>query len=184
MFGCSIAAIDTNFSPYFQRHIIAQAKEIARQCVEPPLRKRKPNEPPFQPSPSLEKSAIFLIDCIKRLPLEECQFCKIKCFPDDPEVPFTILYCSFMSDLTLFQVLEREENSLRHIERVYCGHLFHQDCLFTYMKQPPFGNKKCEKCGQRIHHPKWFLSDKLAEDRWAHKQAKERELAEVEDFLK
>lgn len=66
--------------------MIAQAKEIARKCAEPPLVKRKPNEPPFKPSPSLEKSVSFLIDCIKRLPLEECQFCKDKCFPEDPDV--------------------------------------------------------------------------------------------------
>lgn len=52
------------------------------------------------------------------------------------------------------------------------------------MKTPPFGNKRCASCNHTIHHPKWSLSDKLAEDRWAHQQARERELNEVEDFFK
>lgn len=45
------------------------------------------------------------------------------------------------------------------------------------------GGKKCPTCGQRIYHEKWGVSDKLAEERWAHQQARARELAEVEDFF-
>lgn len=45
------------------------------------------------------------------------------------------------------------------------------------------GGKECPACGQRIYHDKWGVSEKLAEDRWAHQQARARELAEVEDFL-
>ncbi|XP_060531165.1 uncharacterized protein LOC132704877 [Cylas formicarius] len=155
---------DTNFSPTFYRHMVAQAKELARRCVEPPL-KRKPNDPPFSPGPSLEKTASFLIDCVKRLPEEDCCFCGKSCFPDDPNL------------------LERDENSPNHIERIYCSHLFHQACLLAFLKQPPFGNKKCAKCGSKISHFKWSLSDKLAEARWAHEQARERELQEVTDFF-
>lgn len=66
--------------------MLSQAKEIARQCVEPPLKKKKQNEPPFKPGPSLQKSLAFLIDCVKRLPSENCQFCKLECFPSDPNV--------------------------------------------------------------------------------------------------
>nr|CAI5824572.1 unnamed protein product [Callosobruchus analis]CAI5858989.1 unnamed protein product [Callosobruchus analis] len=160
----NIQDVDTNFTPAFHRHMVSQAKEIARRCVEPPL-KKKPNEPKFEPSPSLKKSVEFLIDCVKRLPTEDCQFCKKVCFPEDPNL------------------LEKDENSPKHIERVYCGHLFHQDCFFTYMKLPPFGNKTCSTCGKRIYHFKWTLSDKLAEDRWAHHQARERELSEVTEFF-
>ncbi|CAH1159441.1 unnamed protein product [Phaedon cochleariae] len=159
-----IQDIDTNFSPALHRHMVSQAKEIARQCVEPPLRK-KLNQSKFEPSPSLKRSVEFLIDCVKRLPTEKCQFCKKICFPTDPEL------------------LEKDETSPKHIERVYCGHLFHQDCFFSYMKLPPFGNKTCSVCGKKIHHFKWSLSDKLAEDRWAHEQARERELQEVAEFF-
>lgn len=80
--------------------------------------------------------------------------------------------------------MECDENSLRHIERLYCGHILHQECLLKYLKLPPFGNKRCTTCGAPIFHAKWKLSDKLAEARWAHEQARARELAEVEDFFK
>lgn len=83
-----------------------------------------------------------------------------------------------------FQELEMDENAGKHIERIYCGHLYHQECLLAFMKTPPFGNKKCPSCGIKISHHKWRLTDKLAEDRWAHEQARERELAEVEEFFK
>ncbi|XP_056639960.1 uncharacterized protein LOC130447264 [Diorhabda sublineata] len=156
--------VNTNFSPALQRYIISQAQEIARKCVEPPL-KKKPREPEFKPVPSLQKCVEFLVDCIKRLPGERCQFCNKICFPSDPKL------------------LENDENSPKHIERIYCGHLFHQECFFNYMKQPPFGNKHCGICGKKIYHFKWSLSDKLAEERWAHEQARERELQEVVDFF-
>ena len=45
------------------------------------------------------------------------------------------------------------------------------------------GGKKCPKCGQRIFHDKWNVPPKLAEERWAHKEARKREVAEVADFL-
>ncbi|KAF5280492.1 hypothetical protein FQA39_LY18037 [Lamprigera yunnana] len=81
-------------------------------------------------------------------------------------------------------LLEVREDSPRHIERIYCGHLFHNECLLKYLKTPPFGNKKCTICDQKIYHQKWTVSANLAETRWAHEQARERELAEVEDFFK
>ena len=45
------------------------------------------------------------------------------------------------------------------------------------------GGKKCTKCKQRIFHDKWNVHPKLAEDRWAHQEARKREVAEVADFL-
>nr|CAD7198852.1 unnamed protein product [Timema douglasi]CAD7576137.1 unnamed protein product [Timema californicum] len=82
------------------------------------------------------------------------------------------------------QEAEKDESADRHVERVYCSHLFHLECLITFMKTPPFhGGKKCPTCGQRIYHDKWRLSEKITEDRWAHQQARERELKEVAEFL-
>lgn len=81
----------SNFTPALHRHVVSQAKEIARQCVEPPIRS-KPNAPKFEPGPSLKKSIAFIIDCIKRLPTEDCQFCNNRCFPEDPEVG--VLFCT------------------------------------------------------------------------------------------
>ena len=90
------------------------------------------------------------------------------------------------------------------MERTYCKHLFHYQCLDEYMKKPPFtgsfsilnsnfidcaetecvaGGKQCVVCGSRIYHNKWHISPELAEARWAHKEAKHRELDEVKDFF-
>lgn len=81
------------------------------------------------------------------------------------------------------QDIENNESAPKHIERLYCGHLFHNQCLVAYMRKPPFGNKNCGICNKKIFHDKWALTDRLAEDRWAHEQARERELAEVTDFF-
>ena len=45
------------------------------------------------------------------------------------------------------------------------------------------GGKKCPDCGKQVYHEKWTIGEKLAEDRWAHRQARDRELAEVADFF-
>ncbi|KAK1130667.1 hypothetical protein K0M31_018783 [Melipona bicolor] len=156
---------DTNFPSLFARHFKAQGKELARQCVEPPLKKK--SQSPFVPSPSLKVVISFLVNSVKTLPQEHCQSCRQTCLPPNPENA------------------ETNETANMHVERLYCGHLFHLRCLVTFMKTPPFhGGKKCPTCGQHIYHEKWGVNDKLAEDRWAHQQARARELAEVEDFLK
>lgn len=45
------------------------------------------------------------------------------------------------------------------------------------------GGKKCPACKQVIYHDRWKVTPKLAEERWAHHEAKKRELSEVVDFL-
>ncbi|KAL0128232.1 hypothetical protein PUN28_003468 [Cardiocondyla obscurior] len=155
--------VDSNFPLLFNRYLVGQGKELARQCVEPPLKKQ---EKQFIPSPSLNTAISFLIKSVKAFPQEPCQQCKITCLPANPEEVVT------------------DENADLHAERLYCGHLFHLKCLVTYMKTPPFhGGKKCPSCGKRVYHDKWGLSDKLAEARWAHQEARMRELAEVEEFF-
>lgn len=161
----SLEDIDTNFPPVFARHLVGQAKELGRRCVEPPL-KKLPNHLQFKPSPSLCTVASFLVRSTKTLPNQHCQLCRKPCLPLNPD------------DAVI------DENSDSHVERLYCSHLFHQRCLLLYMKTPPFhGGKKCPGCGQRIYHDKWAISERLAEDRWAHEQARVRELEEVADFF-
>lgn len=162
----NVGDVDTNFPLLLTRYLLGQGKELGRRCVEPPLKKQS-QQTPFTPSPSLNVVASFLIKSIKTLPQEHCQLCRKLCLPANPEEAVT------------------DENADLHIERLYCGHLFHLHCLVTFMKTPPFhGGKKCPTCGQRVYHEKWGLSDRLAEDRWAHQQARDRELAEVADFFK
>lgn len=53
------------------------------------------------------------------------------------------------------------------------------ELLFWYFT----GGKKCPACKQVIYHERWKVTPKLAEERWAHHEAKKRELSEVVDFL-
>ena len=52
------------------------------------------------------------------------------------------------------------------------------------MKTPPFeGGKKCLACQKRIYHEKWKVTPELAEARWAHEQARNREIGDVVSIL-
>ncbi|CAB4064353.1 Serine/threonine-protein kinase PRP4 homolog [Lepeophtheirus salmonis] len=158
--------IHTNFPRVFKVWFTEQSREISRRCVTAPLLKKK-SPTPFVPSPSLETVVDFLITHVRRYPEETCGFCLKKCLPSDPT-----------------EVIH-DENVAAHVERVYCSHAYHRDCLILYLKSPPFkGVKKCLKCNQRIYHEKWKVTPELSEARWAHQQAKERELGEVIDFFK
>ncbi|XP_043275942.1 uncharacterized protein [Venturia canescens] len=160
-----VVDVDTNFPPLFARYFSAQAKELGRRCVEPPLNKH-PLKQAFSPSPSLQVVVSFIIKTVRAIPKELCQLCKAICLPENPDTAIT------------------DETADMHAERLYCGHLFHLRCLVTFMKTPPFhGGKKCPSCGERVYHEKWGLSEKLAEARWAHRQARDRELAEVTEFF-
>ncbi|KAI8505594.1 hypothetical protein Bbelb_167830 [Branchiostoma belcheri] len=154
-----------NFPALFIMTFMGQATEMARQCTEPPLRK-KPKDPPFEPAPSLKMVAEHFFKSVRRYPQESCPLCKERVLPEDPKNVITV------------------DTNMKYVERVYCGHAYHHGCLNKYLKTPPFeGGKKCPDCGNRIYHDKWKVTPELAEARWAHKEAKRRELDEVMDFL-
>jgi len=70
------------------------------------------------------------------------------------------------------------------LERIYCGHFYHQKCLFDYLATPPIERKSCHFCKQTIYHVKWnedFIKNKQKSQ--ALKEAKEREIADVFEFL-
>ena len=62
-------------------------------------------------------------------------------------------------------------------------HAFSDHYLTTSCFDYVSGGKKCLSCDARIYHDKWSITPEVAEARWAHKQAKERELDEVIDFM-
>ncbi|KAK9501997.1 hypothetical protein O3M35_012611 [Rhynocoris fuscipes] len=158
--------VDTNLPPAISRYLIGESMEKARQCVEPPLRLDAAAKAKFVKKPSLGPATAVFLDSIRIIPSEQCQICHKLCLPVNPK-----------------DVVTDESHSL-HVERMYCNHLFHLSCLIGYMKTPPFqGGKKCPTCGQKIYHEKWRVGEKLAEDRWAHQQARQRELDEVTDFF-
>ncbi|XP_064617730.1 LOW QUALITY PROTEIN: uncharacterized protein LOC135481891 [Liolophura sinensis] len=155
---------DSNFPELLRMNFQAQAEEISRRCIQPPL-KKTPKAPVFTPKPSLQPVCEFMIrESIKRYPEEVCPLCKETCLPDDPQT----------------QPVEKS----KEVIRVYCGHIYHFGCMNSYMNTPPFkGGKKCPSCEYRIFHHQWNVSPELAEARWAHKEARKRELDEVMDFL-
>lgn len=162
----SIELKGSNFPSILEAHFFGQAKEIARQCIQPPLRK-DPKAPPFEAKPSIRPVLEYISSqCVHKFPVETCPCCGKPALAEDPEQCERNPYADFF------------------VEWVYCKHIYHHTCLDKYMKSPPFtGGKKCLKCGSRIYHEKWNISPELAEERWAHKEARKREIEEVTDFL-
>ncbi|XP_058463986.1 uncharacterized protein LOC131438171 [Malaya genurostris] len=182
---------DSNLPHALIRFVDGQAKEIARQCVEAPLRKLKTSLQ-FIPKPSLERTCRFIIAAMKEFPVEVCPICEQLALPG----------CA--------QEINEGDDHEKFLIRMYCGHIYHQSCLKQFMSEPPFppGGKICpakrkhsrpdgnnistklstedqnELCLQRVTNDKWGLNDvKSAEAKWAHQQARVRELEEVIDFL-
>lgn len=164
----TIQGESNNFPASLAYYFVCQAREIARQSVQKPLDKKKRNLP-FQPKPHVYKIIKFLVaDCVKTYPTSTCPLCKKNCLPSNPK------------DII------KEAKHKDYVERIYCGHLYHHGCLGEYMRKPPFppGGKTCLICNVRVSHDKFNLSPRIAEQRWAHKEARNRELAEVTDFFK
>jgi hypothetical protein len=157
---------ETNFPRELMAVISGHVMERLRQCVEPPLH-RKPTDPVFEPRPSLQLAVEYVVtECVRRYPLDKCSICDVTALPCDP------------------QCVVGDENHPDYVYRIYCGHLYHRHCIEDYLKKPPFtGGKKCLVCGARVAHDKWNISPRLAEQRWAHHQARLREIDEVVDFL-
>ena len=154
----------------FQVHMSGQAQEIARQCTQAPISLRaKAKASTFSPKPSLRPAALFVVTrCARVYPSALCPLCETPCFPCEP--------ADIVADL----------EHPKHVERILCNHLYHRDCLDEYVKKPPFkGGKPCMApgCAQRVFHERWNISERSAEARWAHQEAKRRELAEVVEFL-
>ncbi|CAG0901662.1 unnamed protein product, partial [Darwinula stevensoni] len=110
---------ECNFPSSFLKWFIAQSVEIARQCVQPPL-KKDPKAPAFVCKPSLWPVVSFIVETVKRYPCEKCHVCGTVCFPENPK------------DVV------NDERSGMSIKRIHCGHIYHLRCLLKYMKKPPF----------------------------------------------
>ena len=161
-----------NFPKSFVKVFVGHAEEIARVSTVPPLRPPR-KDFVFVARPCIFEIADFLFrHSVVRYCGEKCPICEKQCFPDNPE------------DYDEKALVDSKSYD-KLIERVYCGHIYHHSCLDTYMNTPPFRKegKLCLRCKLRIFHPKWTPDIKLAEARWAHKQAREREVKEVAEFM-
>ena len=106
------------------------------------------------------------------LPTTRCGLCQKRMFPKK---------CA--------AVKEWEENPKKYVDkgkypqRCECGHWFHHECLQNFIEEPPFG-KECpvEDCGEKLKHPKIETDPKVLERKWAVKEAKKREMDDIDDF--
>lgn len=135
----------TNFPETLSRFLTGQAKEIARKCVEPPLRASVTSK--FEIKPSILVTARFLIEAVYDFPNELCPVCGSKCLPNSADD------------------VETRDTADCYVERVYCGHIYHLGCLRKYMREPPFpaGGKTCpaKKAHPRSDHRGNNLSNLL-----------------------
>ncbi|XP_075259440.1 uncharacterized protein LOC142351203 isoform X1 [Convolutriloba macropyga] len=162
-----IKEFQSTLPEYLTSPILKQAVEEARKCVEPPLNVKVLKGKPFEIRPSFYHVAKFLIlDSLLMFKQTNCRLCSEPAFPDKPE------------DVRAYN------RDPMYVERVYCGHIFHFGCLHKLINTPPFNeNKQCPVCKLTIYHERWKETPQVLADRWAHKQAKQRELEEVIDFL-
>ena len=68
------------------------------------------------------------------------------------------------------------------IDRLVCGHYYHDKCLAEWMMNPPF-DKKCHVCSQPVRHHKYSESAEKLEARWAKRQERLREMDEVASLM-
>lgn len=156
---------------------------------------------------NLKRTLVFVCICIilfthrtvKAFPQEPCQHCKVTCLPANPKEVVTDenadlhaerLYCGHLFHLKCLVTYMKTPPFHGKKKHFIFNRFFTFFCIskesirtknkVTFVFQ---GGKKCPGCGQRVYHDKWGLTDRLAEARWAHQQARARELAEVEDFF-
>ncbi len=116
--------------------------------------------------PSLLPVVRFLIeDFVCRMPQEKCQACQLALLPADP--------AALVSTATA--------NSKKPM-RTFCGHWLHYSCLDTWLTTPPF-IRQCPVCDKRIWHPDWSADVKQLEMAWMNKEARQREMSDVSDFM-
>jgi hypothetical protein len=117
--------------------------------------------------PSLFAVARFLVeDYACRLHIEPCQACRKPVLPEDPDSEAV-----------------RNSKSEKRAMRTFCGHWLHYECLNEWLTTPPF-IRQCPACeGRRIWHPDWPEDHKQLEKAWQNKQARDREMADVSNFM-
>lgn len=157
----------SNLPVVMTNYIDGHAKEIARKCVEPPIR----NPENFEAKPSFYATLKFLVDVTKLYFYQICPICQESCLPAEAS-----------------NVIANETDE-KFIERLICGHLYHQVCLIDFISEPPFKGKTCKAmidgvlCDKRVMHHRWGETITKAESRWAARESKKRELQDVMDFL-
>ena len=139
-------------------------KEMERLCIDP-------NQQQNQPLPSLLICIEYLVKQFTDLPNQKCIICSKKVFPDNPKI-----------------LQQYENNPKKYVNKgkypqlCNCRHWAHHKCLDKFISEPPFG-KQCPICKIKLKHPLFETDVKALERQWAVKQAKKRELDDIDEFV-
>jgi len=134
-------------------------------------RRLKELEETRDPNRSLAAMCKYLVHrCFQELIEARCMCCGKRVIPKDP------------AKLHAMEDNEEYHDTKKYPQRANCGHWFHHECLHKFITTPPFA-KPCPKCKVQVTHPMWSDDSKTLEHAWAQKQAYDRELDDVGDFL-
>ena len=139
-----------------------KAQERERERVKRALEEARKG--PKKQEPRIYTVVKFALDDLLNVVVKsKCPICDKKVLPSDPK------HCSKIP-------------SKMKADRLYCGHFYHHHCLETYMSNPPFDDT-CHVCGAQINHHRFSDTREQLEKRWAQKQARQREIQDLEDLF-
>lgn len=190
---------ESNFPDALTRFLDGQTKEIIRRFVEPPARLVS-NAPPFKAKPSLCTALTFLVQAVHDFHSEVCPVCNVKCLPADPkdvtnrdtdDLFVERAYCGHIYHSVCLKNYFREPPFLEKGKLCAAKSKHARPDIFgamigeknTQASSGKKGMKEVSGCGLRLMHDRWAIDPKKAEQRWAHKKARDRELEEVIDFF-
>ncbi|GHP04708.1 hypothetical protein PPROV_000346100 [Pycnococcus provasolii] len=139
-----------------------------------------------EPQPHLHEIALYLVrDCVCQLAGASCRLCNESLLPETPlrsgKRPAGAVRAASAAD----GKPDRDDPAVAvdyGIDRLVCGHYYHDKCLAEWMMNPPF-DKKCHVCSQPVRHHKYSESAEKLEARWAKRQERLREMDEVASLM-
>eukprot|EP00592_Proboscia_alata_P004174 CAMPEP_0194369570 /NCGR_PEP_ID=MMETSP0174-20130528/17890_1 /TAXON_ID=216777 /ORGANISM="Proboscia alata, Strain PI-D3" /LENGTH=481 /DNA_ID=CAMNT_0039146595 /DNA_START=75 /DNA_END=1520 /DNA_ORIENTATION=+ len=133
-----------------------------------------------KPQKSLFSLVRFLSEKIQLLPDEKCPVCTELTLPQNPD-DLSLLYDAMKEANTKEEKKARKEAKQICPIRTHCGCWYHYRCLDTFMTEPPFGDACLTiNCGRRVYHPNWPSSMVTLERVWANKEARKREIEDMD----
>ena len=159
-----------------------------KERTEAERRARMERAAKSEPQPHLLEIAMYLIrDCACQLAGEKCPLCQNSLLPTNPPTlakpkasaapaaPAADGPGSASGGVVL-------SSGQFGVERLVCGHYYHDACLADWFKEPPF-DKRCLVCNAAARHHKYNESVALLEQRWAKRQERLREMDEIGQLM-
>lgn len=170
-----------------KRILVHKQKMSDKQKAEEKAAQAASLEKSHEPRPCVYEVIAFIAhQWVWRIPKEVCPLCTNLILPEQPAMgsAYPVSESGGTSEASESLALSSHRAEARDVVRVYCTHWYHYACLDPYMTTPPF-DKRCPVagCDRLIFHPLWTSNKQLLEKRWSYEQAKEREMAEVAEFL-